>query len=110
MDFIAILAEQKIRAAIQEGQFDRLPGFGKPLELEDESSIPPTLRLGYKILRNAGVLPEEMRLKKEIAAIREALQRTEDPDRRLALARDLAAIETRYNLLLERMRARRSHL
>jgi hypothetical protein len=33
---IQIVAENKIRAAIEAGEFDNLPGFGQPSELIDE--------------------------------------------------------------------------
>ncbi|PKM79135.1 MAG: hypothetical protein CVU88_07340 [Firmicutes bacterium HGW-Firmicutes-13] len=65
MDIFYKIAEGKIQEAIQEGVFDNLPGKGKPLNLEDMSNVPPELRIGYKILKNAGILPEEFRLKKQ---------------------------------------------
>jgi hypothetical protein len=33
---IGIVAENKLRAAIEAGEFDNLPGFGKPSPLIDE--------------------------------------------------------------------------
>ena len=39
MDAISIIAEQRIREACERGDFDSLPGAGKPLELEDDSHI-----------------------------------------------------------------------
>jgi len=39
------LAEERIRDAIQRGEFDNLPGRGKPLNLEDDRHIPDDLRL-----------------------------------------------------------------
>ncbi|UQZ88978.1 DUF1992 domain-containing protein [Deltaproteobacteria bacterium Smac51] len=55
---IAIIAERKIREAMEEGQFDNLPGKGKPLKLEDLSHLPPELRMAYTILKNSGYLEE----------------------------------------------------
>ena len=37
---IQIIAEDKIRAAIEAGEFDHLPGFGKPSDLIDEPYDP----------------------------------------------------------------------
>jgi hypothetical protein len=37
---IQIIADNKIRAAIEAGDFDNLPGFGKPLESIDEPYDP----------------------------------------------------------------------
>ena len=58
MDAISIIAEQRIREACERGAFDSLPGAGKPLELEDDSHIPEDLRMAYKLLKNAGYVPE----------------------------------------------------
>ena len=64
------IAEERIREAIRRGDFDDLPGKGKPLALEDDSHIPQDLRLAYKVLKNAGCLPPELELRKEIANTR----------------------------------------
>jgi hypothetical protein len=37
---IQIIAENKIRAAIEAGEFDNLPGFGKPAAIFDEPYDP----------------------------------------------------------------------
>jgi Domain of unknown function (DUF1992) len=51
---LELLAERKIAEAIERGEFDDLPGAGKPLELEDDPLVPEELRMAYRILRNAG--------------------------------------------------------
>ena len=58
MDFIA---EQKIAEAIANGELDGLPGAGKPLALDDDALVPEDLRMAYRILKNAGYVPEEVR-------------------------------------------------
>ena len=55
---IAFVAERKIEEALAEGQFDNLPGMGKPLELEDCSHLPPDMRMAYTILKNSGYLEQ----------------------------------------------------
>ena len=52
----AFIAEQKIREALDRGDFDNLPGAGKPLVLEDLSHLPPELRMAYTILKNSGFI------------------------------------------------------
>ena len=48
------LAERRIEEAIARGEFDDLPGAGRPLDLDDEDPLlPEELRLAYRILRNA---------------------------------------------------------
>ncbi|EME3970164.1 DUF1992 domain-containing protein [Vibrio fluvialis] len=54
------IAEQRIQAALDEGQLSDLPGKGEPLSLDDDSMVPPELRMGYRILKNAGYIPPEL--------------------------------------------------
>jgi hypothetical protein len=75
---LARLAEERIRDAIQRGEFDNLPGSGKPLNLEDDRHIPDDLRLAYKVLKNADCLPPELELKKEIRKAEELLSSVAD--------------------------------
>ncbi|MFQ5627141.1 MAG: DUF1992 domain-containing protein [bacterium] len=100
MDLIAILAEQKIKAAIKNGEFDNLPLKGKPLQLENDYVIRAALRMGFKILRNANVLPEEMRLRNEFCNLRAGLRCMQDEDEPKKLEVAISMLETRYNLLL----------
>jgi len=51
---------------MEHGEFEDLPGKGKPLKLEDDSHLPQDLRLAYKILKNADCLPPELELRNEI--------------------------------------------
>jgi hypothetical protein len=72
------IAEERIREAIQRGEFENLPGRGKPLKLEDDQHIPEDLRLAYKVLKNANCLPPELELKKEIRSAEELLGKLTD--------------------------------
>jgi hypothetical protein len=72
------IAEERIREAIERGELDDLPGKGKPLNLEDDSHIPPDLRLAYKILKNADCLPPELELRKEIRTTEALLSGIQD--------------------------------
>ena len=60
------IVEERIRQSQKNGEFDNLPGAGKPLQLEDLSRIPEDLRLAYKMLKNADCVPPEIEIKKEI--------------------------------------------
>jgi len=53
---IAYVAEERIRAAAERGDFSNLPGAGKPLNLEADANIPPELRMAYTLLKNGGYL------------------------------------------------------
>ena len=67
------LAEKKIKTAIENGELDDLPGQGKLLVFDDDSAVPPELRSGYRILKNAGFLPKELQLRKDVRQVEELL-------------------------------------
>ena len=102
MDFLFKIVEEKIRNAQEEGAFDDLPGKGKPLKFEDDSSVPEDLRLTYKILKNSNCLPVEMQLRKEIATLRQLLDSAIDPETRRDLRRQLNLIILDLNVRFHR--------
>ena len=72
------VVEERIRKAIQKGEFDNLAGAGQPLKLEEDRHIAEELRLAHKILKNAECLPPEIELKKEIHRTEELLTGMKD--------------------------------
>jgi hypothetical protein len=98
VDFLHRLVEERIEKAQREGVFDDLPGKGKPLKLDDDSSIPEDLRMTYKILKNSGCLPIEMELKKQIFSLRQLLDASIDPEIRKDLRRQLNLLILDFNL------------
>ncbi|WP_082235073.1 DUF1992 domain-containing protein [Halobacillus massiliensis] len=105
MDF-GHLIEEKIKKSIEQGDFDNLPGKGKPLPKDELSYVPSELRNSYRILKNANMLPEEMQLKKEIVQLEELLEQQENPDptKRKALTEK----KIRYNMLMEKRKMQNS--
>ncbi|MGG1574810.1 DUF1992 domain-containing protein [Fictibacillus sp. NRS-1165] len=102
MDFAFLMAEQRIKDAIDNGDFDHLPGKGKPLELEDLSAVPPELRIGYKILKNANILPEELQLKKEMMTLQDMIGCCMDPGEKEKLKKKWNEKSLRFNRLMEK--------
>ncbi len=83
------IVEQRIRKAQQDGEFDHLPGQGRPLQLEDDSRVPEDLRLAYKILKNADCLPPELAEKKEIRQMEDMLARIPDEEEKYRLVKKI---------------------
>jgi len=67
------IAEERIREAMENGEFDQLELKGKPLELKEDPFVPEELRVVYRMLKNAGFLPKEVELRKEIAELEKYL-------------------------------------
>ena len=93
------IAERRILEAIREGAFENLPGAGQPLELEDNSNVPEDLRVAYKILKNAGYVPKEVALRKEIAQTEDLLDGMEDTKAKYRKLKKLNFLITRLNIL-----------
>lgn len=103
MDILAKIAEEKIAEAIKRGEFDNLPGAGKPLKLDDDSHIPPELRVSYRILKNAGFLPPEIEMRKEIRTLRELLGRLEEGEEKSRKLRELNYKIMKLNTMEKRL-------
>jgi hypothetical protein len=74
------LVDAKIKQGFEEGAFDNLPGKGESLKLDDENPFEdPTLRMGYRLLRNNGfTLPwiqEQKEITQEVERLRAELTR-----------------------------------
>lgn len=108
MNPLDLVAERKLQEAIEAGAFDDNPLLGKPLELEDLSKIPEDLRSSYSLLKNAGVLPEELELRKEGARLVDLIDACRDDAERRSLEERVEDIRLRIDLLAERRRARLS--
>jgi hypothetical protein len=108
MSYFQRIAEERILEAQRQGAFDNLPGKGKPLELEDLSWVPDDLRLGYHILKNAGVLPPEAELLKDVHILEDLLKHVEEEGERRALAKSIQWKLIRLNLLRRRSRSGQS--
>lgn len=83
------LVEDRIQAAIVRGDFDNLPGSGKPLQLDDDRLVPEHLRVGMRILKNAGMIPQELLALREANQIQSQLvaEGIDDAERRRAKLR-----------------------
>jgi hypothetical protein len=60
------LIEERIRQAQSEGVFDKLPGEGQPLDLDDDLLIPEELRMVCRVLKNSGYVPPEVEELKQL--------------------------------------------
>ena len=93
------IVEERILDAQRKGEFDNLPGVGKPLDLEESGSVPEDLRIAYKILKNADYIPPELELKKEIRKTEELLAGMEDTAEKYRVLKKLNYMIMKVNLL-----------
>lgn len=63
---IVNVVERRVWHAMEEGQFENLPGKGKPLDLDSNPHADPAEDTLYRILNKNGCAPEWVELNKEI--------------------------------------------
>jgi len=89
MNLFARIAEERIRRAIDRGELDDLPGRGRPLDLEEDAFVPEDLRMAYRVLRNAEMLPPELELEKEILTLSRLYEGIDEEEERRRALREL---------------------
>ncbi|KAA6447741.1 DUF1992 domain-containing protein [Bacillus swezeyi] len=99
MDFSSIISEDKIKQAIKDGEFDGLPGMGKPLKKDEAAHIPENLRMAYRVMKNAGMAGDEGALKKELMTIDDLIAKCTDENERERLMKR----KTENQLRLDRL-------
>lgn len=96
--------EEQLKKAVAEGEFDNLPGAGRPVDLDAYFQTPEHLRVGYSMLKGANFVPEEVLMLKEIEAAREQLAACETEARRGQLKRALEEKVLKFRVLVEHNR------
>ncbi len=102
MDIFATVAEQRIQEAMAKGEFDNLAGKGLPLTQEDLSGVPEELRMAYKVLKNAGYVPPEVELRREIMGLRDLLPNLEEDREKRQRLKELNFKLLKLNMLRRR--------
>lgn len=100
------IAERKIKAAIENNEFENLDGLGKPLDNSDYFSVPEENRIAFHIMKNTKILPEEVELKKKIININTLIRDEVSGDKRDALISERSELLTKLDLILENYRSR----
>lgn len=95
--FIERIAEERIKQAQDEGQFEELAGMGLPLDLDDDAHVPPELKMAWRVLKNAGCLPPELEAEREVRSALELLQNLDDEAERYRQMQRLNLMITKIN-------------
>ena len=98
-----------LRQAAESGELKAARGYGEPLaEAEGWNETPEALRMPFKILKDAGVVPLEVEMFQQRARLRAALDEAAAADEKAALQRTLSELEQSIALRLESLRVRGS--
>ncbi len=97
MLWLEALAEQKIREAVERGEFADLPGQGRPLDLTGDPLVPEDLGIAYRILKNTGLVPPWLEAQKEIRDLEQLIQGMEAGPERSRALRKLHLLNTKLS-------------
>lgn len=96
---------QALRASEATGELRAAPSWGKPLAVaEGWDETPLELRQPFKILKDAGVVPPEVEVMREIAALERQRAVASDPDMQRTLMQRIAEKRQHLALRLEKLR------
>ncbi len=106
MDKFSLIAERKIREAMEQGAFEHLEGEGRPIDLTENPFEDASLRVAHRLLRNNGFAPAWIEESKDIDAQRQVLEADAARIRaRLAAGADREWVERKMEELRDRVAA-----
>lgn len=99
------IAERWMLKARAEGKLSGLKGEGKPLpDRTRDAYVDPGEAVGFRIMAEAGALPEEITLAKQIATQQSHLGTLSDPAARKAAMQVLADLQMKHAMAQEARR------
>jgi len=93
------LVEKKIQEAMDRGEFDNLPGAGKPVHIEPPPVRNEDLWWALKILKQANFVPDEVRWRKRIDELRDRMYSVADEQQLRQIVRELNELIVRLNTM-----------
>ena len=101
------IVEALIREAQERGEFDNLPGKGKPIDLSSYFETPEEVRLAQSVLKNAGMTPPEVETLREIAGLRQVQEAVTDEAKKQEIRKRIEQKQMEFNLMMERQKRHR---
>lgn len=96
---------RQLHMAAESGELQSARGYGQPLaEVEGWHETPDALRMPFKILKDAGVVPHEVAMFHERARLRTEVEAAATPQEKKALQQRLSELEQSLALRLEALR------
>ncbi len=101
------IVEAMIKEAQERGDFDNLPGRGKPIDLTSYFEMPEDVRVAQSLLKNAGMRSPEVQLLKEITELRQVLSAVSDENKKQDIQEQIQQKQIEFNLMIERQKRQR---
>ena len=101
------LDESMIKEAQERGEFDNLPGKGKPIDLTAYFDTPEDIRVAQSVLKNAGMTSREVDLLKEIAELKQVHAAMLDGKKKQDIHREIEKKQIEFSLTMEKQKRQR---
>ena len=101
------IVEALIKEAQERGEFDNLPGKGRPIDLSEYFAAPEDIRMAQSLLKNAGMTSPEVQLLKEIAELRQLQAELMDEKKKVEIQKKIEERQMEFNLMMERQKQHR---
>lgn len=96
---------QHLNESAASGELQSAPSYGKPLAFADGyDETPVELRLAFKLLKDAGIVPHEVQMLRDIDAMKRQLAGTADATQAAALRQRINDLQQNMALRLEKLR------
>lgn len=103
LSILQTIAERKIQQAMTEGTLLDLSHWkNTPLPPDNMADVPDDLRMAYRLLKNAGYVPEEIALQKEITRIEQLLANCTDEKEKVRQLRKISCLKTKLETRMGR--------
>jgi hypothetical protein len=101
------IVEEMIKQAQERGEFDNLPGKGKPIDLTAYFDTPEDIRMAYSVLKNAGMASREVELLREIAELKQVHAAVLDEKKKGEIGKEIEKKQIEFSLMMERQNRQR---
>jgi hypothetical protein len=98
------IVEALIKEAMERGEFDNLPGKGKPIDLTEYFETPEEVRLANSVLKSAGMTSREVDLLNEIAELKQVLAAILDEKKKQEIQNQIQHRQVEFSLRMERQK------
>jgi hypothetical protein len=98
------IVEALIKEAMERGEFDNLPGKGKPIDLTEYFETPEEVRLANSVLKNAGMTSLEVELLKEIAELKQMLTAVPNETKKHEIQQKIQKKQIEFSLIMEQQK------
>ena len=101
------IVEEMIKQAQERGEFDNLPGKGKPIDLSEYFEMPEDVRVAQSLLKNSGFKSREVELLNEIAQLRQILPALTDQKKKDEIQKQIQEKKVEFSLMMEKQKRNR---